>query len=265
VSFRHPTIIGATALLASACVEAGGPLTIVQNQAPEIDQTARACKISADRTVDRSALGVFDVALDHSYSFFMYPLVSNALPVLGMAIEPNKVEIHSWQVKIEPPPTIGVEWNPACPAQFDYPNPVTLGPGESASAIVEAMRPCHSDLLRMLMQQGKLSSSLAERILFRVIIRAKGRHGATEILSDPFEYPVRVCYGCLQTGFLDPDFVDFGFPRVPACNKLVRNPYLGNPCNPAQDRGPILCCALDAEAKQIECPGVPRGVAPAMP
>jgi hypothetical protein len=252
----NPSIIGAAALLASACVEAGGALTIIQNQLPETD--TMACIVPGDRTETRRALGTFDVALDRSYSFYMYPLIENALPTLMMSIEPNKVEIHTWQVKIEPPPGISVAWTASCPAEYDYPNPVTLGPGDTASAIVEAMRPCHSDLLRTLMQQGKLSASFSERILFRVILRAKGRHGATEIVSDPFEYPVRVCYGCLQTGFSDPAFVDFGFPRVPPCNKLLRNPYQGNPCNPAQDFGPLLCCALDAEAKQLECPGVPR-------
>ena len=40
----------------------------------------------------------------------------------------------------------------------------------------------------------------------------------------------------------------------------------GNPCNPAQDFGPLLCCALDAEGKQLECPGIARGImTPTMP
>jgi hypothetical protein len=256
-------ILGASLLL-SACVDAGGALTIVQNQVPAAAMAGQtSCVIPSMPSTDRNALGTFDVALDHSYPYYMYPLLHNGLPSLMATVDPNLIEINKWSVQIEAPPTISVAWNPGCPASFDFPNPLVLHPGEEAAAIVEAMRPCHGDLLRQLMQQGKISSSFSEQVIFRLIIRAKGRHGATEIKSDPFEFPVRVCYGCLQTGYPDKDFADFAFPKVPACDKLLSNPFTGNACNPAQDSGPILCCAKDAEGKQLECPGIPRGTAPA--
>jgi hypothetical protein len=257
-------LLGLAGLSLSACVDAGGALTIVQNQVPTLGTgTDLSCTIPSMPSTLRNQLGTYDVALDKSYPYYVYPLLSNALPALMQAVEPNRVEINKWSVKIEAPPTITVAWNPACPAEFDFPSPLTLGPGEQAAALVEAMRPCHGDLLRQLLKDGKISPSFSERVIFRLIMRAKGRHGGSEIKSDPFEFPVRVCYGCLQTGYASPDYADFSFPRVPACNKLVANPFPGNPCNPAQDVGPLLCCALDAEAKQLECPGIPRGV-PAM-
>jgi hypothetical protein len=257
-------LAGASAALAlAACVDAGTALTIVQNQTPLVDQATGSCTVPAGRTGDRQILGTFDVALDKSYPYFLFPLVKNSLPPLATSsIEPNRVDIHSFLITIEPPPTVTVAWTAACPAQFDFPSPIQLYPGDEGSSVVEAIRPCHADLLRRLMQEGKISSSLSERVMFRLNVRAKGRHGGTEILSDRFDYPVHVCYGCLQTGFADPAFADFGFPKVPACTRLVTNPYRGNACNPAQDSGPVLCCALDAEGTQLECPGIPRGAPP---
>jgi hypothetical protein len=248
------------AVLLSACVEAGGGLSIVQNQVPTLGTTAetRSCSVPSMASLERNVMGTYDVALDRSYPYLLFPLVQNDLPNLMQSIDPNLVEINKWSVTIEAPPTVQVAWSPACPAEFDFPSPISLRPGQQASAIVEGMRPCHGDLLRQLMQAGRISSSFSERVIFRLILRAKGRHGSTEIKSTPFEFPVRVCYGCLQTGYPDADYADFGFPRVPACSKLAANPFLGNPCNPAQDM-PLLCCALDAEGKQLECPGIPRG------
>lgn len=243
-----------------SCVDSGSALTIVQNQVPAASMPGQAaCVIPSMPSTDRNALGTFDVALDHSYPYYMYPLINNGLPVLMASVDPNVIEINKWSVQIEAPPTISVPWSPACPASFDFPNPLVLHPGEEAAAIVEAMRPCHYDLLKQLMEQGKISSSLSEQVIFRLIIRAKGRHGGTEIKSDPFEFPVRVCYGCLQTGYNDKDFADFAFPKIPSCDKLVSNPFTGNACNPAQDSGPLLCCAKGGDIKQLECPGIPRG------
>jgi hypothetical protein len=254
------------ALLLAGCVDAGSNLTIEQNQLPTVDPATGACSVPAARTMEHAGLGTFDVALDKSYPYFLFPLVRNAMPPLHTtAGEPNRIDINSFQVTIEPPPSIAVEWTEACPNRFDFPSPLLLYPGDEAAALVEAFRPCHADLLRKLMQQGKISSSLSERVIFRLVVKAKGRHGSTEILSDPFEFPVHVCYGCLQTGFLDPAYVNFNFPKVPPCDRLQSNPYLGNRCNVAQDTGPVLCCAKDAEGTQLECPGVPRAPTSATP
>jgi len=255
------------AVLLSGCVDYGSALTIVQNQTPTLGMTMdRSCVIPSSPSDLRNALGTFDVALDHSYPYYMYPLVANGLPFIPGNVDPNLVYINKFTIKIEPPPTVTVPWSPSCPAEFDYPNPLPLHPGDQAAAIVEAIRLCHYDLFHQLMAQGKLPSSFSERVIFRLIVRAKGRHGSTEIKSDPFEFPVRVCYGCLQTGYNTAAYADFNFPKVPACNRLAEvNPFQGNPCNPAQDFGPLLCCALDAEGKQLECPGIARGITTPMP
>jgi hypothetical protein len=245
------------ALLLPACVDYGSGLTIMQNQVPMISMNS--CSVPAARTDNRGVLGTLDVALDQDYPYYLYPLITNQMPSLPGSVPPNRVNITVWNVKIEPPPGVSVPWTDSCPAEFDFPGPLQLDPGGQASALVEAMRPCHSNLVRKLMEQGKLPSSYSEEVIFRLIVRAKGRHGGTEIKSDPFEYPVRTCYGCLQTGFLDPAYAPFNFPKVPPCKNLISNPYLGNPCNLAQDVGPVLCCAKDAQGLQLQCPAVGTG------
>ena len=258
-------------LALSACVDAGSGLTIVQNQVPTVASsspgTPASCMVPNQASLTANSMGTYDVALDRSYPYFMYPLVHNSLPtIMGSTVDPNLIEINKWSVKIEAPPTVTVPWTPDCPAEFDFPSPLILHPTQEAAPVVQAMRPCHGDLLRQLMAAGKISAAITDSVVFRLIVRAKGRHGSTEIKSDPFEFPVRVCYGCLQTGFSGADFADFNFPKIPECTKLATNPFQGNPCNIAQDLGlgqpamPVLCCALDTAGKQIECPGVPRGM-----
>jgi hypothetical protein len=250
-------------LLVSGCVDYGSALTIVQNQIPTVDMNSHGCLVPSMPSAERNVLGTFDVALDKSYPYYMYPLVSNGLPMLTGNVDPNLVNINKFSIKIEAPPGVTVPWTADCPEEFDFPSPLPLHPADQAATVVEAIRPCHYDLLHQLMAQGMLPSSFSERVIFRLIIRAMGRHGSSEIKSDPFEFPVRVCYGCLQTGYTTAPYADFDFPKVPACTSLAEpNPYPGNPCNPAQDLGPLLCCALDAAGKQLECPGIARGIPP---
>ena len=58
------------------------------------------------------------------------------------------------------------------------------------------------------------------------------RAGSTQ-RSDSFPFQVQVCAGCLQSMY----------PVVPLCADAPHpNPYTGNPCNIAQDKGTVLCC-----------------------
>ena len=165
------------------------------------------------------------------------------------------------RVKILPPPGVPVGFSDNCAAEFDSVGNANIPPGEVRAMGVEALRSCHAALIRDLFRAGRLNASIAEKVDFRVVVRIKGRHGGTDILSDPFEFPIRVCFGCLQTGFAGP-FSAFNFPQpVPACDKLTSNPYQGNPCpgQIAQDVGPVLCCARNNDPANLQCPGRPPG------
>ena len=169
------------------------------------------------------------------------------------------VTVGSFHVTLEGPPGIRPSWPVTCPPEFDYPSVSTrLAEGEGAAFFLNAIRPCHTTAITKMFKIGSLPASLDERLLMKATVLARGRRAGVDVVSEPFEFPIRVCYGCLQTGYNDAEFAQFNFPRIPLCRRLAGNPYLGNPCNPAQDFGPILCCALDDQARDIECPGRPR-------
>jgi hypothetical protein len=227
-----------------AADDAASSLVILQNQVPAV--MGGACVVGLDSST-LEASGTFDVALDHAYPYYLYPLLRNQ----GTAIE-----VTQWSVSIAGPAGTSLEWPADCPDRFDFPSPASLNPGDLAALAIEALRPCHGDHLRALFAAGRLPTSFNDQVWLMVAVQAKGRSGATTVRSLPFQFPVRACYGCLQTGFAAADYADYSFPRLPLCSALTANPYRGNPCNPAQDVGPILCCALDSEGKHLQCPAL---------
>jgi hypothetical protein len=251
------TVAGAT------CTDANESLVILQAQRPD-DQCIINDGLQGSIRHDR---GVLDVALDKPYGYELFPLVVNNLQPIAAEgeIEPNRVSVMGAQVKIVPPPGVDVAFGDACAAEFDTVGAAQLGPTETRALSLEVIRSCHAALFRDLFVAGRLNSSTAEKVDFRVVVRIKGRHGGTRILSDPFEFPIRICYGCLQTGF-DGPYAAFNFPaKLPACEALPTNPYRGNPCPSriAQDVGPVLCCAQNNDPANLLCPASPTVVTPA--
>jgi hypothetical protein len=248
----------ALALPLGGCVDGGSAVSIVQNQIPT--SAMGVCVVPGGKSDLRLAEGILDVGLDRPYPYKMFPLLQSVLPALATmgGAEPNRFEVTSFHVKIDPPSGISVPWTSDCAPSFDFPTQGQVLPGASVAFLVEGIRPCHADQFRQLFANGQLPSALSQEVVFRLTLEARGRHGGTQISSDPFYFPVRVCYGCLQTGYTDPEFADFSFPKIPACDRLASNPFPGNPCNPAQDMGPVLCCARDPQGQQLECPGIPR-------
>jgi hypothetical protein len=242
-------------LLAAGCTDINGSLVVIQAQVP-----AEGCKVPAERSKDHLDQGTLDVALDRDYPYILYPLVASRLEPIKEEgdIEPNRIQVTGARVRIEPPPGIAVTFSDACPREFDVPSQLSLDPKGEGTLGLEVIRSCHAALFRKLFDEGRLNSSVAERIYFRTVVRIKGRHGSSEMLSDPFDFPVRVCFGCLQVGFTPP-YSMFNFPQTPPCSMLADNPFLGNTCNPAQDSGPILCCSKDGSATSLQCPGTPAG------
>jgi hypothetical protein len=254
--------LAATMAATATCTDANESLIILQAQRPDQD-----CLITDGLQGSvRHDRGTLDVALDKPYGYELFPLVSNnLLPIAAEnEIEPNRVAVTGAQIKILPPPGVNVSFSEACAAEFDSISNAQLGPGDTRALGVEVLRNCHAALIKDLFMSGRLNTSTAEKIDFRAVVRIKGRHGGTQILSDPFEFPIRVCYGCLQTGFAGP-FSAFNFPQpVPSCDKLTSNPYQGNPCPGliAQDIGPVLCCARNNDPNNLQCPAAPTVTTP---
>jgi hypothetical protein len=259
----------------AACVVDDGPtgLRIVQDQWIEPGIGAAACTVPATATGTRRIEGVLDVTmLDEGYHtphYLFYPLVDNELgPLTGLAStgsagpveEKHNIAMTSFHVKLEVAGSAdsGITWDPACPGEFDVPVETSqLAPGGAIAEIVEIVRSCNTAPLYQYLQ-AQPSIELA----ITATIRAKGRLGSASISSPPFTFPVRACYGCLQTGFSDPTL---DFPAIAKCADLTTNPYTGDPCNPAQDQL-ILCCALDYDAQgnvtALQCPASPASTTP---
>lgn len=251
--------LAATVAAAAACTDANEALVVVQAQAPDED-----CVISSEAGSLRLDRGTLDVAMDKPYGYTMFPLVRNNMTAEQAEgeINANRVLVTGAQVKLMPPPGVDIPFTDTCTAEFDAVSYAQVYPDTTQSLSLEVMRSCHAALIRDLFKAGRLNSSTAERIDFRVSMRVKGDHGGERLLSDPFEFPVRVCYGCLQTGF-DGAFAAFNFPQpVPACDRLTSNPYQGNSCRGliAQDVGPVLCCALNNDPNQLQCPAAPAAM-----
>jgi hypothetical protein len=259
----------------AACVVDDGPtgLVIVQDQWLEPGTGANACTIPASATSARRVEGVLDVALldqgYHTPRYLFYPLVQNLLGSLSGLVgssagapveEMHNIIMKSFHVKLEVAASAdaSITWDPSCPGEFDVPAETSqVPPGGFLGEVVEIIRSCNAAPLYEYLQ---LQPSTA--LTVTATIRAKGHLGSANISSPPFTFPVRACYGCLETGYSDPTL---DFPAVAKCSDLPANPYTGDPCNPAQDQI-VLCCALDYDAQgnatALQCPAIPTGAAP---
>lgn len=264
----------------AACMVDDGPtgLQIDQDQSLQPGTGATACSVPGTATSERRTDGVLDVALpDRSQTHYLfYPLVENLLaPFTGLASgsggsveEKNNIIMKSFHVKLDVTFTAGTSfpWDPGCSGEFDVQVETSqLAPGGTLSEIVEIIRPCNvAPLFRYLQDEYNAGQAFPE-VEVATTIRAKGRLGSSDIESPPFAFPVHACYGCLQTGYPDSAAAQFSFPAVPKCSELTTNPYLGDPCNPAQDEL-LLCCATSwddhGNALTVQCPGVPNGTGP---
>jgi hypothetical protein len=242
----------------SACTDANESLTIVQAQVPN-----ETCAIDENGSGGtRLTEGVLDVGLDKPYGYVLYPLLSNNLLALSTSggIEPNRITITGAEMELLPPKGVTMTWPAGCGAKFEDYSTAMIQPGSRRAIRISALSSCHAAIIREMFLKGQLNPSLTEEVKFRSVVRAKGKHGSADIHSDPFEFPIRVCYGCLQTGF-GGAYAEFSYaispPKVLACENMSENPYRGNACNPAQDFGPILCCAQDPKGEKLLCPGIP--------
>lgn len=239
----------------TACIaDVAGGLVIEQNQTPEYS-AEKGCLIPNKASTNPTLSGIFDVDLDKPYPFLFYPLLQNNLPITGKdgRVEVNRIQFTGVEVKIVPPAGVKMPSTAACPTEFSSFGQASLLPEDETASAVKIMLPCHSATLLAMFQSGALPADPNADIQFRVVVRAVGKHAGSTIKSNPFEYPVRVCKGCLQRGYQG-DFSTFNYPAVPACTLIIKNPYPGNGCNPAQDAH-ILCCAKGD--KQLLCPGQP--------
>jgi len=233
------------AALATSCADENPSFFIVQAQVA--NGSGDACEIESGLAEEFLAEGLLDVALDRDYPYVLYPAVQNNLPALGAngLVEINDIRVDRFSIEIQAPPGVELEWSESCPETFDRLAPARISPSTVSALQTMVLLPCHTAQIRQMFLSGQLPSGHDVSVIFRVVVRAEGEHGSSSIESGPFAFPIRVCYGCLQTGFSGAEFQAFNFPTPPSCDQVDSNPFRGNRCNPAQDMGPILCCIKD--------------------
>jgi len=248
-------MVSGVAIAAGGCLDNSGLLIILQNQHPLVDTTTHMCTAGSTASASPVGSGVLDLEVGPAPAYLAYPLVQSTLPVRAAspgAIEPNTVYVDGVRGTIVPPPGLTVTWPAGCPAEFFSPGTAALLPGATLGLPAQVIRPCQAQVIHDLFASGELPSDLTQQVLFAIEMRVVGRVTSnSEITSDAFRFYVRACIGCLQTGF--GDIAQYNFPARPSCGAAPKpNNYHGNPCNLAQDYGPLLCCTGDMN--QIVCP-----------
>ena len=94
------------------------------------------------------------------------------------------------------------------------------------------------ELAQRVLATGDVSAS-STSMLINIRVRIFGSTNTQDMESDPFDFPVYVCSGCLVASVLP-------------CPVMGVPPLAGNPCNVAQDDS-VDCCSLNGS---LICPAI---------
>jgi hypothetical protein len=245
---RAFTFVAALLPLAfAACGRVPGQFEILNNQVPTM---SGGCEIMVNPMIYRGQ-GTLDVGVvqpGYGTAYELFPLVENNLPGGVMAgHDPNQIQLSGFDVDISvlgtaPPAAAQVISNAetANPALLHYRVPWSGGVSSGGGQIATAVSVVPVDLAGALLTNGGLGTSPALTLNVRVEALGTTTNGTT-MTSDPFNYPIQVCNGCLVGNV------------APCPLKTVTN--AGNACNPAQDA--IVDCCTDNGA--LICPATVSG------
>lgn len=250
----QPRLFSAVLLIAlpcavAACGRVAGQFEIVQNQVPQA-----GCLIDTSTSVYRGA-GTLDLSLVQSGSrsaYQVYPLLRNNLPGSGSGPDPNRIEVNSFAVDIGPssygsmPDGVrdlfnalegaGASSSDYALLHFSAPWAASVDSGGGVAASGVAAFPLElAARVRATGAVGVARSSMVANIR----VRAFGSTTTQNVESDPFDFPVYVCDGCLVANVLTCPF-----------SSNPSNP--GNPCNVSQDDY-VDCCSSNGS---LICPPV---------
>ena len=245
---RSRAVVVTLSLLASlsagtlaACGRVPGQFEILQNQAP-----MSGCAVDTSRTIYRGE-GHLDLSLvgaGASTAYLMFPLVINNLsPSAGSGPDGNEIDVKSFAVDIGTskqsylPPKVQslfdtLNQNPGSSdyalLHYSLPWAVTISSGGGLAATAVDAFPV--ELAQRVLATGDVNAS-STSMLINIRVRVFGSTNTQDMESDPFDYPVYVCDGCLVASNL-------------SCPVMGTLPSPGNPCNIAQD-DPVDCCSLN--------------------
>jgi hypothetical protein len=248
--------LGAFALVLAGCGLPPGQFIIIQDQVPD-----QGCVIPTTLGSVYQGTGYLDtriVSATAQIGYEMFPLLQNNLsPPDNQTADPNRIALSGYDVHVTlpdlasgpivdlfnglegPQPDTGL---PSTLVEFSVPTSgsVASGGGNTSSALIVVP----GELARRIHDSGAMTGGFATVPYFYLTatVRARGKTLQGSVESDAFNFPIRVCDGCL---IADAD-------SIPACPVTQAPANTGNVCNVAQD-GFVDCCALGDE---LICPSV---------
>jgi hypothetical protein len=221
-----------TSLLSlAACGRIPGQFEIISDQVPMAGTSGCMVPVGAAtiQGVGRLDLSIVRGDADSAYLFF--PLLKNNLPgPTGSGPDTNQIQMSGFNVDVTAlagttAATDQVLADNSSYAHFRavWSGGIDSGGGEMG-AIVDAVPVA---LATQLLNLGGVAAEPSA--LLNLHVQAIGTTvGGTAMQSDPFDFPVEICVGCLVA-------------NVQACPYMSAPANPGNPCNPAQD-DPVDCC-----------------------
>ncbi len=219
-------------LLLLACGRVPGQFEILNNQVPTT--SGGGCTVPVQPTIYQGQ-GTLDASIVRSgmpTAYFVFPLIENNLPASTGGHDPNQIQLTGFTVDIstigDVPPAIDTELKSLAGTslvhyQVPWSGGISSGGGQ-LSATVEAFP---VELAEDLLQTGGLTLDPALTVNLKIQALGTTNNGS-KMTSDPFNFPVQVCAGCLVAS-------------VAQCPVATAPAALGNPCNPAQDES-VDCC-----------------------
>ena len=240
---RRPLALAAVLcpLLALGCGRVPGQFEILNDQVP----TAGTCTIPVDPTLYQGQ-GTLDLSIvrsDFPTAYLFFPLLENNLPHPTGDLDANQIQITGFNVDISPvlPVSDSVAAifassaaSPYLHFQTPWSGGVSSGGGQ-LSAKVEAFP---VPLAQQLLAAGNLDTTPSLTVNLKIQALGSTNSGRS-MQSDPFNFPVSICVGCLVA-----NLAPCPYSAAPA------NP--GNACNPAQDQS-VDCCTDNGA---LICPAV---------
>jgi hypothetical protein len=231
------------ALSAAGCGRVPGQFEIVNDQVPQ-----EGCLIGVDETVYRGS-GELDLSLvsdGASTAYKVFPLIKNNLPASAAGVDVNQIVLTSFAVDISPLGTVpsataallaALEGDAAGHALLHYQQPWSGSIASGGGKISASVPAFPVALAAQIRGTGDVGASPSLTMNLRV--RVFGHTTSQDIESDPFDFPVALCAGCLVA-------------NVRACPYAAAPANAGNQCNIAQDT-PVDCCTNNGN---LVCPAV---------
>jgi hypothetical protein len=226
-----PLVAAMLPLVLAACGRVPGQFEILNDQVPSA-AAGGGCTVPVDATLYEGS-GRLDLAIvrsDADSAYLFFPLIENNLPSSkNGAQDPNQIQLSGFNIDITPlsgtsPATNSVlAGNPSAHFKTSWSGGVQSGGGQ-INAIVDAFPVA---LAEQLFNEGGVGSDPSATLNLRIQALGTTTFG-TEMQSDPFNFPLEVCVGCLVA-------------NVQACPYASAPANPGNACNAAQD-APVDCC-----------------------